>query len=365
MEDKHKIEKSPILGIKGEEMARDKVKIKNIKKPDFKGKASSLAFALLALVLTIIVFAGLLFVKDLVSDEIIYQSVVVAKQDIPENEIITEANAPTYFTLKDVNTLDTTTGYLTNVDNIIGTQAKVSLLQGEIVSQKDFKNVASYTENISDPIEISIDVGAIANADGGKIRSGDVVNIAMMFNREQLGLAETLDTVSQINGSGSLLSIPDLNLDQNSDSDGDLTDFFDDVDSSEDSFFEDSMSDSTDPINLTEADLSSASDDYNFEYYANYVLENVYVVKALDSSGAEISPTDSSSASNILVFVIDKSQESAVNNALANCSNIRVSKVVNNELDTERAIQAANEEAVAEEKSLAEQMADEVTTDEE
>lgn len=349
-------------------MAREKkVKIKNINKLSFKGKASSLAFALLALVLTIIAFGGLLFLRNMVSDKIIYQSVVVAKQEIPENEIITTANATSYFTMKDVNTLDTTSGYMTSVDGIMGMQAKVSLLQGEIVSEKDFRNVAKFTEDFADPIEISVDIGAIANADGGKIRGGDVVNIAMMFDREQLGLTGSLETVSQVNGTGKLLSLPDLSMADDDDGSIDLDSLIDDEDESD--LFEDDTTvlpeEVQEPVTITTDEMTDGDSKYNFEYYANYVLENVYVSKALDSAGTEISPTDKDSTASILIFVIDKSEESAVNNALANCSNIRVSKVVNKELEAERDNASAVEVQDEAEKTLAEQMAEDAQAKEE
>lgn len=308
-----------------------KSKIKKIHKFDLKEKASSLVFALIALVLTAIVFGGLLFLQDMLTEEIIYQNVIVAKTDIPENEIITEANASSYFTTKDINVLDATSGYLTSLDAIIGKQSKVSLLQGEIVSAKDFKDLQKYANNYNNPVEISVDVGSIANADGGKVRSGDLINLTMMFSREQLRYTSTLDTVSQVNGSDSIFTVDFGNSESITEFDTEDLSMEDDIESliDEDNSF-DNNSTETKVVSPLPIETNTSSDDssYFFEYYAKYVLENIYVVKALDSSGNELSPTDTSSSANILVFVIDKKDESAVNNALANCSNIRVSKVV-------------------------------------
>ena len=59
-----------------------KPKIQKIKQPKKKIKASSLAFVLLSLVLTIALFFGLVLLQNVLSEKIVYQSVVVAKEEI-------------------------------------------------------------------------------------------------------------------------------------------------------------------------------------------------------------------------------------------------------------------------------------------
>lgn len=301
--------------------------IRNIKKPDLKGKASSLLFALLALALTILVFGVLLFLQNIFKEDITYKEVLIAKTDIPENEIITEANVSSYFERKEMNILDTMNGCINSVDSIIGTQSKVFLYKGEIITEKDFRNVSQNVYDFNNPVEISIDVGAAANADGGKIRAGDTVNINMMFTRNQLGLNNSLKSVTS--------SVPDIQtyIQENLPND-DMEELFSDeseFEEPDDSDEEDMQEIAGVPITLTEDDLISVNgpnSDYTFDYYAEYILQDVHVTKVLDASGAEISPTDTSSVASILVFTIEKEQELAINNALANCANIRVSKVV-------------------------------------
>ena len=358
-------------------MAREKKSvIKNLKKTDLKlslkGKASSIAIAMLSLVLAILVFGLLLFAQNKLSDEIIYQQVVIAKVDIPENEIITESNAEKYFELKNMNTLDTTNGFMTDVNAILGKQSKVSLLKGEVVSVKDFKDTFSYLHGIKNPVEISIDVGAIANADGGKIRSGDIVNLTMMYSRNQLNMDGSMEQVSQINGT--VVDIPDYNFDMSS---------FEYYDGSEDYENEDISDISEDDMEmLIDEDFTSFDDNedvvtdgnknvdnYVFDYYAKYVLENLYVVKALDSAGTEISPTDTVSSANILVFVIDKEDEPSLNNALVNCSNIRISKIVDtssvSSIYSKIEVDDKSVESSDSEKTLAEEIAEDSVNEDE
>lgn len=313
-------------------MEKREKKVRNIKKPGMQIKASSLLFALLALVLTVIVFGVLLFVQDYVKEDITYKAVVVAKTDIPENEIITESNAVSYFEMKNMNILDTMDGSLISVDEILGEQTKVFMYAGEIVTAKDFKSNDFSYDSFENPVEISINVGEVASADGGKIRAGDTVNIAMMFDREQLGMDNSLQSVAY---SGSLftnsfnIEEDSLFADEESENENEDESLTEEIEE-ESGFFTESLSPIDDKVvELTDEDMNSGDkNDYVFNYYAEYILENIYVTKALDGSGIEISPTDTESAASILVFVIEKDQELAVNNALANCVNIRVSKSI-------------------------------------
>lgn len=67
---------------------------------------------------------------------------------------------------------------------------------------------------------------------------------------------------------------------------------------------------------------------YNYESYSKYVMENVCVSKVLDSNGAEIASTDKEATASILVFTISKADEPILNEALVNCTNMRISKVL-------------------------------------
>lgn len=313
---------------------KEKPSIRSIKKPSLKGKGSSLAFALLALVLTIVVFGGLLFLQNFFTEEIVYKSVVVAKVDIPENEIITADNAASYFEIKNMNVLDTNNGSMDSVDSILGQKAKVSFYAGEIISAKDFENISTYTRDFNDPVEISVEVGAVADSDGGKIRTGDVVNLTMMFTKDQLGMTNSLSS-----SSNNMFSISDMSSDDDLLIDEDV-DLSDDEDILLDEEEPDVLSEEPD-VTLTNTDMETANSSdgkYIFDYYAKYIVQDLYVEKALDSSGNEIAPTDTASVASILVFVIERDEEAAINNALANCSNIRVSKVVTKDSSVSEAV---------------------------
>lgn len=320
-------------------MERKNRSLKSIKKPNFKKiEASSLVFALLSLTLTVLVFGGLLFLKNIFEEDITYKAVIVAKEYIPENEIITMDNAELYFEVKNINILDTMEGALENVDSILNCQSKVALNAGEIITAKDFINHNITYEGMKNPVEISINVGDLGNSNGGKIRTGDVINLTMMFNREQLGLNSSLESTSYSLGGGSIFDGM---------SNESMFDF------EEDEFETDEMNEEgmdelvEEPIQLKASDFVGPNSDYVFDFYAEYILQDIPVIKALDGAGVEIAPTDTASTASILVFVIEKEQELALNNALANCSQIRLSRAV--ETVKEEAEKVDSEETVTEE----------------
>lgn len=291
-------------------MKENKPKIKRIKEPRVKKSSGSLLFTGLSLILTIAMFIGLIFLQDYLSEKITYKQVVVAKKDIPDNEIITEENLEKYFTVKSINILDTTAGALADANTLLGKKAIIPLYEGEAVSEKDFENISAYTEGIENPVEVSVKITDIADADGGKIRKGDLVNLTMMFTKAQLGITS---------GNGSVNS---LNVPISSENDSDLFDTFNS---------EESENESTDNVVNQENAFSDSAEktDYAYEAFSQYVLENLYVEKVLDSSGIEIAPTDTESSAGIIVFTIEKENEVELNNALANCTFLRISKIIN------------------------------------
>lgn len=296
-------------------MKERKPKIEKMKKPREKMNPSSLLFVGLSLLLTVGFYFGLIIVQNLLLEDVTYKQVVVAKNTIPENTIITEENAPEYFTLKQINILDATEGCLSEVSGLYGQKARVDLYTGEEITLKDFENISAYTEDFKDPVEVSIKISDIADADGGKLREGDLVNLTMMFTNEQLGLTT----------SGQTSSIQTTTTESSTS----LFESFESVtENTEESSVETSSAVTVNPAIDTESDENSEIMSYRYDSWAQYVLEDLYVSKALDSSGVEIASTDTDSSASIIIFVIEKENEADLNNALTNCSALRISKVV-------------------------------------
>lgn len=315
-----------------------KPKIQKIKQPKKKIKASSLAFVLLSLVLTIALFFGLVLLQNVLSEKIVYQSVVVAKEDIPENTILTMENADKYLTMKNLNILDMTSTTLTSADDLLGRKARVMLSKGECVTLKDFEDVNAYTKDITDPVEVSIEIASAANADGGKLRTGDLINITMMYTKDQLnysGASSGVSTSKDIDDSTGRNWFSGYELEEDTDvtpAEGENTTDVEDTDV--DTPTETPVPTATPaPITPTITDVTDnpyeyKMNAYNYDSYSKYVMENVCVSKVLDSNGAEIASTDKESTASVLIFTISKADEPILNEALVNCTNMRISKVL-------------------------------------
>ena len=78
------------------------------------------------------------------------------------------------------------------------------------------------------------------------------------------------------------------------------------------------------------ANLTNVSNqnDYKFDLFARYMLENIYVEKALTADGREITATDKESVVGILVLIIPKELELKLTNILKNCSSMTITKVL-------------------------------------
>lgn len=296
---------------------RDKSqKIKKVRKEKIKKSASSVLFMGLSFFLTIALFIGLVIAQNLLTDKIIYKEILIARIDIPRNTIITEDNIEAYFTKKNINILDVTSGNMTNKETLLGKKAIVPLYAGESVSEKDFEDLSKYIEGFENPVELSIQIPDIASADGGKLREGDLINLTMMFTNEQLG-KEDYKTNPYIN-SDNYYSDPNSNG------------FLPTIDEQEVIISDENVSEDVNiEVNenlINEKEFEMTTSEYRYETWAQYVMENLYIHKALDSSGIEIDPTDTEASASILIFIIDKSNEADLNNALANCTAMRISK---------------------------------------
>lgn len=297
-------------------MSRErKPRVKKIReKKSFKEVASGLLFGIISFALAAALFVGLIFLQNYFSDDITYREVIVATADIPANEIITEENISKYFDRRSYNILNTPTDTLKpeEVFSLVGKKTLVPLKVGETVSLKDFTDPNIYIETVTDPIEISLALSSIASSDGGKIRAGDLVNITLMFDKNLLPSKRSTVSYDQVAGIGT--------NDEEAESEADDNTLLTPV-----SYYVNASGDYTD---TPSQDGTVGLSVYNYSSYAQYILEHIVVSKALDASGNEILSSDKDATAAILIFVVPKGMELEINNALENCSSMRVSKVL-------------------------------------
>ena len=226
-------------------------KVKKIREKK-KYKFGDALFIIVSLVITAVVFIGLIVLENRLSGKVIYSDVVTAKTNVPKNTIITEKNLNDYFEIKKVDSIDDVSGSLSDLNSLLNKKSEVSLVRGEIILLKDFIALNKYTDDIVNPVTIAVNAGNLSDIAGGIIRAGDLINISVAYTN-------------------------------------------------------------------TDKDVAG-------RFKSTYVIENVYVSKAMDSSGAEIGSSDTKGTSTMLLLIVDKETEQIINNALANGELLRISK---------------------------------------
>lgn len=259
-----------------------------LKKEEKTATPKDLLFIGASLIISIIIFIGLIFIQNTYSKQIVYKDVVVAIQEIPKGTIITDDNKAEYFGIGHINTLNVPENVIDKetFDKIVDRKAIINISKNTPISEEYFKKLNHYTDDIKNPIEVSVSISSLGDADGGKLRAGDIVNITMTYTKDQL----TATTEK------------DLNVNYSD---------------------EQTQEQTQEPVKE-----QTSNNKFGYANWSQYVLDNVYIEKALDSSGAILDSSDMASNASILIFKIDKSDEEALNNALSNCSNLRISKVV-------------------------------------
>jgi len=150
-------------------------KIKQRKRISF----NSIFFLLVSLVLTICLFIGLVILENRLSGKVIYTSVVVAKNNMDSDVVITEENVNKFFHKQNIVQSDAVDGVLYDVSALIGLKSRVPLVKDEPALLKDFENLSSKTSHIQNPVQVAIDTGSLSTIAGGILREGDTVNIAI------------------------------------------------------------------------------------------------------------------------------------------------------------------------------------------
>lgn len=152
-----------------------KVKRTKVKRIKTQSTAKSLGTIIAALFFTLLIFAGLIYLNNFVTEEVSYQTVIVAKVDIPENFCLTEENAYDYFTLKSIDITILPKNYVSSLENHLGEYTFSDISKNEIITTKDFKELS--TDKFKNPVEVSLALDNLGNSICGKLRAGDVINM--------------------------------------------------------------------------------------------------------------------------------------------------------------------------------------------
>lgn len=291
-----------------DEVVEIKMNKKSMKKPRKKG---SIGFGLLALVLAFLTFVGMMFLQNYLSSQVVYQTVISAKVDIPERITITAENASKYLGTKNINMLDMTKNTVTDVNDIIGKQARISLDSGCVLTKNDFEDISVYADGFTDPIEVTIDVSNIANANAGKIRNGDIINVTALMSKS--------------NRSDNAVSYSSLLEPIVADEDVAETEV-----GAEEVTEAETTTETENAVSTPETAKTSVFENngYVVNKESTYVIKNVFVTHVYDSNGVELLASDKESNASLIKFTIERADERDFNTIIGNSDNIRISRVL-------------------------------------
>jgi hypothetical protein len=142
------------------------------------GKRNILPSAILmALIAALIVYFVLLNAEKEALNDYAKGMILVAVQDIPKGQQITEENVSTYFTQKEIDKDLITDASLTSADQAIGLLAAVKLDKGTILSKNMFDQMNEVTSQMQAPVIAGLKADDLFEIVGGILRSSDRINI--------------------------------------------------------------------------------------------------------------------------------------------------------------------------------------------
>lgn len=108
------------------------------------------------------------------------KEVVVAITEVPEKLAVSKQNAATYFQTIRVPENAVVDGTYTSVNDLVGLITADDIHAHEIVSKYSMTDENDYISTVQDPVEISFAVNDAADAVGGTIRAGDIVDVSVL-----------------------------------------------------------------------------------------------------------------------------------------------------------------------------------------
>lgn len=138
-------------------------------------KKNSAAKALIALLCAIAVFVALVAAERNAVALPPTQMVVAATGDVPDNLILTTDNIAQYFALVEINQSAKPALSYADPDELVGLVTTTAFSRGEIATQSRFADATAAV--VPDAVEVSVAATNSSYANGGRIRTGDLVSI--------------------------------------------------------------------------------------------------------------------------------------------------------------------------------------------
>lgn len=137
------------------------------------------AAVLLSLVGALILFFILMFIQNSIINPGGKEKVYYAVRNIDKNTLITTANINSYFVLKDTSKDTLIQDAVSNMDVLKGKYVTNDILKGQQISKDNLQSSRKRIDKIKNLRECSFKVDDLSEADGGTLRSGDVIDLTL------------------------------------------------------------------------------------------------------------------------------------------------------------------------------------------
>lgn len=160
-------------------------------------KRAKLNRIIFGFVMAVILFVALVTIENAVIKNEIKVDTVVATQDIDARTVIDAEQVSEFFKVIQLPEAYRPSNALESMEalenGIVTTEA---LVINSVVSNGSFTSRDDIVLGIEDPVEVSINLGAIEDAVAGKVRAGDIVNISKVWP-ESTGLLNEVEWHSE------------------------------------------------------------------------------------------------------------------------------------------------------------------------
>ena len=147
---------------------------------------------IISLIITVISFLFILYIEEKIYNPNGTTSVyVVNKEKLDKNYIITEENFDNLFVRQERRSEQVTKYYVENKEDVYNYYLKYDLYENEILSLDKVESVDNELSKILDPREITVNASSTADVLGGKLRSGDRVDVLVTYKKANNIITET------------------------------------------------------------------------------------------------------------------------------------------------------------------------------
>lgn len=149
-----------------------------------KEKREKLSRILFGFVMALVLFVGLVTVEGAIIKNEVKVSTVVAIADIPERKVIDKNELSNYFTVVELPETFRPDDALSSVDDLGDIIVTKYMSINSVLTTSCYTSKDDIRQAIEDPVEIAISIGDLSTSVAGKIRSGDIINISRIVQRQ-------------------------------------------------------------------------------------------------------------------------------------------------------------------------------------